>query len=58
MTDWKKIAEAQGIRLSDSELAIAVNRLGALEARLKALLPALSPGEEPAPVFAPEEAAK
>ena len=51
MTDWKKIAEAQGLKLADADLAIAVARLGALEERLRALLPSLSPDEEP---FAPE----
>jgi hypothetical protein len=51
MTDWKKIAEAQGLKLHVGDLAIAVSRLGALEERLRALLPSLLPEDDPAVVF-------
>ena len=51
MTDWKKIAEAQSLKLADADLAIAVTRLGALEDRLRVLVASLSPEDEPAVVF-------
>jgi hypothetical protein len=51
MTDWKKIAEAQGLKLADADLAIAVSRLSTLEERLAALISTLSPEENP---FEPE----
>ena len=48
MTDWKKIAEARNLKLGADELAVAVSRLEGLEERLRALLPSLEPGDEPA----------
>ena len=47
-TDWKKIAEAQGLKLEAADLGVAVARLEALEARLRALAPSLSPDDTPA----------
>ena len=51
MTDWNKIAEAQGLKLADADLAMAVSRLSALEERLAALILSLTPEENP---FEPE----
>jgi hypothetical protein len=51
MTDWKKIAEAQNLKIDDAGLAVAVSRLSGLEQQLKALLPELSPDDDPAVSF-------
>ena len=48
MTDWTEIAKAQGLKLANEDLALAVSRLEALEARLRALVPSLSPDDNPA----------
>jgi hypothetical protein len=51
MTDWKKMAEAQGLKLEDADLAIAVSRLGGLQQQLEAVLPKLAPDDDPAVAF-------
>jgi hypothetical protein len=51
MTDWKKIAEAQNLKIDDPGLALAVSRLSGLEQQLNALLTALSPDDDPAVIF-------
>jgi len=51
MTDWKKIAEAQNLKIDDAGLAVAVSRLSGLEQQLRALVPTLSPDDDPAVTF-------
>ena len=51
MTDWKKIAEAQNLKIDDAGVAVAMSRLSDLEQQLNALLAALSPDDDPAVMF-------
>jgi hypothetical protein len=51
MTDWKKIAEAQNLKMDDSGLNVALPRLAALEQQLAAMMTALSPDDDPAVGF-------
>jgi hypothetical protein len=51
MTDWKKIAEAQNLKIDDAGLAVAVSRLSSLEHQLNALLAGISPDHDPAVTF-------
>jgi hypothetical protein len=54
MTDWKQIARATGIELSDEELARTVAPLESLEPVFRPLAAALEPDDEPATIFNPE----
>ncbi len=51
MTDWKKIAEAQNLKMDDAALSIALSRLAGLERQLAASLGGLSPDDDPAVSF-------
>ena len=59
MTDWRRIAQARGINLPESELARLAAVLDALESALASLLLEVPLETEPATVFraAPEEEA-
>lgn len=49
--DWKKIAEARGLRIPEAELEIIVRRQAALDQVFRPLASALTPSQEPAAIF-------
>jgi hypothetical protein len=59
MTDWRRIAQARGIHLSEPELARLAAVLDALDTVLAPLLLEVAPETDPDTVFraAPEEEA-
>jgi hypothetical protein len=55
MTDWKTIANASGIRISDEDLERVAPSLDALESAVRPLLAGLTTDVEPAISFVPLE---
>jgi hypothetical protein len=53
MTDWKALARASGLSLSDQELERVVVPLETLEPAIQRFASRLAPEVEPAPVFDP-----
>ena len=54
MTDWKNLAAARGLQLSDAELTKLAAAMEALEPAYQALAANLTPGDEPATTIAEE----
>lgn len=54
MTDWKTIAKARGLNLSDAELAKVAGVLESLEPAYQALAANLTPDIEPSTTIADE----
>ena len=54
MTDWKTLAAARGLQLSDNELARLAAVMDALEPAYKALTANLTQEDEPAVILAEE----
>jgi hypothetical protein len=54
VTDWKTLAAARGLQLSDTELAKLAATMDALEPAYRALTGNLTQDDEPAVIFAEE----